>query len=80
MAQSLQNGINALLFLASKKSVGVTELAEALSVHKSTAFRILDTFLQANMVQKDPETSKYKLGPAILRLSEQYYRNFSIIP
>ena len=79
MAQSLKNGIDALLFLASKKSVGVTELAEALGVHKSTAFRILDTFLDANMVQKNPETSKYRLGPAILRLSEQYYNYFGIV-
>lgn len=79
MAQSLKNGIDALLFLASKKSVGVTELAEVLCVHKSTAFRILDTFAEANMVQKDPETLKYMLGPAILRLSEQYYKNFNRI-
>ncbi len=79
MSQSLKKGIEALLFLASRRSVGVTELAEALQINKSTAFRILDTFLEANMVEKHKETAKYKLGPAILRLSEQYYKNFSII-
>jgi DNA-binding IclR family transcriptional regulator len=79
MIQSLKKGIEALLFLASRKSVGVTELAEALEINKSTAFRILDTFLDANMVEKNKETLKYKLGPAILRLSEQYYRNYNII-
>jgi DNA-binding IclR family transcriptional regulator len=57
----------------------VTELAEALDINKSTAFRILDTFLEANMVEKNKETLKYKLGPAILRLSEQYYKNYNII-
>ncbi len=79
MSQSLKKGIEALLFLASRKSVGVTELAEALDINKSTAFRILDTYLEANMVEKNKETLKYKLGPAILQLSEQYYKNFNII-
>jgi len=79
MSQSLKKGIDALLFLAGKKSAGVTELAEELKVNKSTAFRVLDTFLEANMVEKNKETLKYRLGPAILRLSEQYYHNFNII-
>jgi hypothetical protein len=57
----------------------VTELADELQINKSTAFRILDTFLEADMVEKSKETLKYKLGPAILRLSEQYYKNFNII-
>ena len=79
MSQSLKKGIAALLFLASRKSAGVTELAEALNINKSTAFRILDTFLEANMVEKNRESLKYRLGPGILRLSEQYYKNFNII-
>lgn len=79
MSQSLKKGIETLMFLASRKSVGVTELADELIVNKSTAFRILDTFLEAGMVEKNSETLKYKLGPAILQLSEQYYKNFNII-
>jgi len=79
MSQSLKKGIDALLFLADRKSAGVTELADELRVNKSTAFRILDTFLEANMVEKNKDTLKYRLGPAILRLSEQYYHNFNII-
>jgi len=79
MSQSLQRGIDAILFLASRKSAGVTEVAEALGVNKSTAFRILDTFLNNDMVEKNKDTLKYKLGPAILQLSQQYYKNFNII-
>ena len=79
MSQSLKKGIDTLLFLAGRKSAGVTELAEELGVNKSTAFRILDTFLEANMVEKNKDTLKYRLGPAILKLSEQYYHNFNII-
>ena len=79
MSQSLKKGIDTLFFLASRKSAGVTEVAEALNVNKSTAFRILSTFLQADMVEQNKDTQKYKLGPAILRLSRQYYKNFGII-
>ncbi len=73
MSQSLQNGIDALMFLSSKRSAGVTEIAQAIGVNKSTAFRIMQTFLAGNIVEKNPETLCYKLGPAILRLSQQYY-------
>lgn len=79
MSQSLKKGIETLQFLASRPSAGVTELAEHLAVHKSTAFRILDTLLETNMVEKNAETLKYKLGPAVLWLSEQYYKNFDVI-
>ena len=79
MSRSLQKGIDALLFMASRKSAGVTEVAEALKVNKSTAFRILNTFLKSNMAEKNKDTLKYRLGPAVLKLSEQYYRNFNII-
>ncbi|HRU84155.1 MAG TPA: IclR family transcriptional regulator [Eubacteriales bacterium] len=79
MSQSLQKGIDALLYLSSKKSAGVTEIAEALGVNKSTAFRILDTFVSYNMAEKVKETGKYKLGPAILKLSHQYYSGLSTV-
>jgi DNA-binding IclR family transcriptional regulator len=73
MSQSLQKGIEALMFLSSKRSAGATEIARAINVNKSTAFRIMQTFLDFNMVEKSPETLCYKLGPAILKLSQQYY-------
>jgi len=78
MSQSLEKGIEALLFLATRRSVGVTELAQRLGVHKSTAFRILNTLQEADIVEKNAQTLKYMLGPVVLRLSEQYYKNFNI--
>jgi len=78
MSKSLQNGIDALMFLASKRSAGVTEIAQAIGVNKSTACRIMQTFLSYNIVEKNPDTLCYKLGPAILRLSQQYYSGLSV--
>lgn len=79
MSSALEKGIESLFLLSTRKSIGVTELAEHLNVNKSTAFRILNAYLEANLVEKNLETGKYKLGPAILQLSEQYYKNFSIV-
>jgi DNA-binding IclR family transcriptional regulator len=79
MIQSLERGISALFFLSKHKNAGVTEVAEELKVNKSTAFRILETFIAYNIVAQDNVTAKYKLGPGILRLSDQLVKNLNII-
>lgn len=79
MSQSLERGLQALIFLSSRKSVGVTELAEELQINKSTAFRILETLQKFNMAEQNKTTAKYKLGPAILKFSDQLYKNLNII-
>lgn len=79
MIQSLERGIQALVFLSKRKTAGVTEVAEELGVNKSTAYRILETLIATNMVSQDKETAKYKLGPGILRLSDRLIKNLNII-
>jgi len=77
MSQSLKRGVDALMYLASRKCAGVTEIAGALNVNKSTAFRIMETFMPDNIVEKNPDTAQYKLGPAILKLADRYYSSLS---
>ena len=79
MIQSLERGIQALVFLSKRKTAGVTEVAEELGVNKSTAHRILETLIATNMVAQDKETAKYKLGPGILRLSDRLVKNLNVI-
>lgn len=79
MSQSLERGLQTLLFLATRKSIGVTELATELNVNKSTAYRILETLRKYNMTEQKKVSSKYKLGPAVLQLSEQVYKDLNII-
>jgi DNA-binding IclR family transcriptional regulator len=79
MIQSLERGIQALVFLSKRKTAGVTEVAEELGVNKSTAHRILETLIATNMVAQDKETAKYKLGPGILRLSDRLIKNLNIM-
>lgn len=78
MSQALRNGLDALLFVASSKSVGVTELAAELGVDKSTASRVLATLQDADMVAKQQDTLRYSLGPAVLQMYEQYHRNLGV--
>lgn len=79
MIQSLERGMQALVFLSRRRTAGVTEVAEDLDVNKSTAYRILETLMASNMVAQDPATAKYKLGPGILQLSDRLIKNLNII-
>ncbi|HOL17343.1 MAG TPA: IclR family transcriptional regulator [Bacillota bacterium] len=79
MSRSLERGLRTLFFLSTRKSVGVTELAQELQINKSTAYRILETLQKYNMVEQSKSSAKYRLGPAILRLSDQLYKNLNII-
>jgi DNA-binding IclR family transcriptional regulator len=51
--------------------VGVTELARSLGLHKSTASRLLTTLHRRGLVTQDPESGKYRLGLAVVRLGSQ---------
>lgn len=79
MIQSLDRGIQILLFLAEKSCAGITELAEALDVDKSTASRLVETLRARDMVRLDPETKKYRLGFRILHLGEALKDNLNVI-
>ena len=79
MIQSLDRGIQILLLLAERSSMGVTELAEALGVDKSTASRLVETLRAHDMVRLDPETRKVRLGFRILHLGEALKDNLNVI-
>jgi DNA-binding IclR family transcriptional regulator len=47
---------------------GVTELAERLSLHKSTTHRLIMVLESSRYVERDNETGKYRLGSRIIEL------------
>jgi DNA-binding IclR family transcriptional regulator len=67
--QSVDRAVVLMEFLAERSWSGVTEVARALGVHKSTAFRLLATLERRGMVEQDPDTTKYRLGPGVARLA-----------
>src|SRR6266700_5514964 len=47
---------------------GVTELAEKLSLHKSTTHRLIMVLESSRYVERDDTTGKYRLGSRIIEL------------
>ncbi len=68
--QSVDRALALLGVLADRRSwCSLTDLAESLDVHKSTAFRLLSTLQVHGLVEQDPATSQYRLGFGVLRLA-----------
>jgi IclR family transcriptional regulator, acetate operon repressor len=54
---------------------GLSELAESIGLHKTTAFRLLGALERAEFVVRDLDRQRYRLGPALLRLATQARRS-----
>ncbi|MFF0447533.1 IclR family transcriptional regulator [Streptomyces sp. NPDC004609] len=67
--QSVDRAVSVLESLARHGEAGVTEIAEELGVHKSTAFRLLGALENRGLVAQSRERGKYRLGAGMLRLA-----------
>lgn len=67
--QSVDRALQVLELLASWGSGGVSELANAIGVHKSTAFRLLVALEARELVEQNTERGKYRLGFGLVRLA-----------
>lgn len=67
--QSVDRAVSVLEVLARHGEAGVTEIADELGVHKSTAFRLVGVLENRGLVEQERERGKYCLGAGILRLA-----------
>ncbi|MCX4976149.1 MULTISPECIES: IclR family transcriptional regulator [unclassified Streptomyces] len=67
--QSVDRAVSVLEILARLGEAGVTEIADELEVHKSTAFRLLGVLENRGLVAQAKDRGKYYLGAAVLRLA-----------
>ena len=67
--QSVERAVTILEILARLGEGGVTQLAQEIGVHKSTAFRLVSTLEQRGLVEQSEDRGKYRLGVGILRLA-----------
>jgi DNA-binding IclR family transcriptional regulator len=67
--QSVDRAISVLEILARRGEARVTEVAAEISVHKSTAFRLLGALEDRGLVEQDSDRGKYRLGFGIVRLA-----------
>jgi len=56
-------------FTADEPLLGVTEIATRVGLHKSTVSRILSTFEQENLVERDAETRRFRLGLGLIAVA-----------
>lgn len=67
--QSVDRALAILDMLARLGEVGVTEIAQELDVHKSTAFRLVEALEAWQLVEQVSERGKYRLGFGVVRLA-----------
>lgn len=77
--QSVDRAIAVLEILRRRGGAGVSEIADEMGVHKSTASRLLASLLQGGMVQQNSERGKYHLGFGILRLANSIPGRLSLV-
>ncbi|WP_308465114.1 IclR family transcriptional regulator [Rathayibacter soli] len=56
-------------FSMSEPELGVSEIARRVGLHKSTVSRILSTLRAANLVERDAETRRFRLGLGVIALA-----------
>ena len=65
----MDRAIDILEQLAHRGWTGVTDVGNALGVHKSTAFRLLSTLESRGLVEQHVDSGKYHLGFALVHLA-----------
>lgn len=67
--QSVERAIAILDLLAHGRARTGAEVSRDLDVHRSTALRLLATLERGGLVQREPGTSRYRLGPRLAQLA-----------
>ncbi len=65
---AVERSIQILRAFESRDEYSLTELVALLSLNKSTAYGILQTLTDYRFLTRDPQTLRYRLGPALIRL------------
>ncbi|GAB3063785.1 IclR family transcriptional regulator [Virgibacillus ainsalahensis] len=78
--QSIERAFAILKVLSNEPDgLRITKLAEEVGLSKSTAHRLTSTLVNLNYVYQNPETEKYLLGNALIRLTSSMLNNLDVI-
>src|SRR5919206_2714259 len=67
--QAVDRAVAILDLLSDRPAAGVTEIARAIGVHKSTAFRLLASLEAGDLVEQAAHRGSYRLGFGLVRLA-----------
>ena len=80
ISPSVDRALRVLVVLANHgDGMGVSELARALNVAKSSLYVVLSTLEQHDFIVKDPATKRYTLGPQLLVLGLAYVQRINLL-
>lgn len=69
LSKSLVKALRILIYLGENgPELGVTEIAQALKLNKSTTYRLLSAMEQFDFIDQDPGSEKYRLGLKLFEL------------
>lgn len=67
------------LLIGEYRPLGVTEIARAVSISKSTAYGILQSLQEEGLVSKNGSTKKYTIGKETMRLSKMVFKGQDLV-
>lgn len=80
MIQSIVRAADVLnLFLLENKTMGIGEFSQALNLPKTTIQGIVNTLTALEYLERDPLTSRYRLGPMLFQLGSRYSMNMNLV-
>jgi DNA-binding IclR family transcriptional regulator len=79
LIQSVSRALDLLeAFTAKEDSLGVTDLARKLKLHKNNVFRLLATLETRGYVEQDTETERYRLAAKIYEVALVYLHHLDL--
>jgi IclR family transcriptional regulator, acetate operon repressor len=76
MVQSVEKAVEVLYaFDHAEPELGVMELSRRLGLHKSTVSRLLATLEQGDLVERNSDSGKYRLGVGLIALAGRVVRH-----
>ncbi|HEX2153381.1 MAG TPA: IclR family transcriptional regulator [Acidimicrobiia bacterium] len=78
MIQSVDRALRILMALQDERLLGVSDLANRLGLAKGTVHGLLQTLAARSMVEQDPASGKYMLGPALLVMGNVYLNSHDL--
>ena len=69
--QAVDRAVEILRCFEQGDTLGVTEISRRLDLHKSTAFGLINTLVSNRLLEKAPDSEKYRLGIELFRLGSK---------
>ncbi len=76
ITRSVERALSILhLFVVGEAEIGLSDMSGRAGLHQSTVFRLLVTLSASGFVEQNPQTGRYRLGPAALSLGQAFMRH-----